>query len=146
MAPGFSVYLNNLGKLAKLMDEASDAFTEVAQTAKGPGRVAENALGFFGAATSFPQKYKAMCDNVAKGADQAAKSFEKSANEFIALEKRYAARDDFWAKKFGVKADNIKPDIPDLGSSKPGGSAPRTPRIVPLPNADPKQPKLPTQI
>jgi hypothetical protein len=89
-----------------------------------------------------------MCDNVVKGANQASRAFEKSANEFIALEKRYAARDDYWAKKFGVKADDIKPDIPDLGDNQPPQQQPGqpgTPRVVPLPNANPAQPKLPVQ-
>jgi hypothetical protein len=150
MAPGFSVYLANLGMLATLVDEASDAFAEVARTGAGPGRIAENAFGFIGRQSNFPQKYRSMCDNVVKGANQASRAFEKSADEFLALEKRYAARDDDWAKEFGVKADHIKPHIPDLGKQKlPAEGAPGqpgTPRIVPLPNANPEQPKLPQTI
>jgi len=147
MALGFSVYLNNLGDLAKLMDEASDAFAEVAKTGAGPGRIAENAFGFIGKVSNFPEKYRSMCDNVVKGANQASRAFEKSANEFIALEKRYAARDDYWAKKFGVKADDIKPDIPELGDNQqpPAPQKPGIPRVIPLPNANPAQPKLPVQ-
>jgi len=153
MASGFSVYLENLIQVAKYMDEAADAFDEVKKTANGPGRIAENALGFFGGASNFPVKYQSMCQNVANGADQARGAFLKAANEFIALEKRYAKRDEYWAKKFGVKADHIKPKIPDFDNEKPppdsGGehkpSPPGAPRVVPLPPAKVMPPRQPTQ-
>jgi hypothetical protein len=150
MASGFSVYLENLIQVAKYMDEAADAFDEVKKTANGPGRIAENALGFFGGASNFPVKYQSMCQNVANGADQARGAFLKAANEFIALEKRYAKRDDYWAKEFGVKADHIKPKIPDFDNEKPppgggGQQQPAPPRVVPLPPAKVMPPKQPTQ-
>jgi len=168
MAPGFSVYLNSLGKMATSMDGASDAFGEVAQIAGGEGRVASNALGFFGGLCNFPQKYSAMCDNVETGAIQTSRALSKAADEFVALERRYAARDDFYAKKFHIQADNIKPNIPDLdggasgkdeggppgngsgpsggtpgGSSAPGGSGPGGDGNPG--SGAPGQPKAPTQ-
>ena len=111
---GFSVYLGKLGEMAKGMDDAADEITKVAGAANGPARIGENTLGFFGAQTNFPQKYGALCQNVATAATKTVESFNKAAKQFIELERTYARDEDTYARKFHVEADHIKPHIPDL--------------------------------
>lgn len=132
---GFSVYLGSLGRMATAMDGAGDAFREVATYANGPARVATDALGIIGRACQWPEKYTAACDNVDRKARQAAGSFDKAASELIDIEKEYLARDDYYAGKFGLLADDEKyPDLPTLDDGPPPSPT------KPQPPAQPQQP------
>lgn len=147
MAPGFSVYLDSLGRMATSMDGAADAYSDVAGIAGGDARIASNALGFFGGLCNFPAKYKAMCDNVHAGAIQTNRALSKAAEEFLALERQYAHREDFYAKKFHIQADHIKPKIPDLAggaSGKDNGGQLNNGNAAPAGPGTPTQPKRPT--
>lgn len=137
---GFSVYIGSLGKMATSMDGAADSFRQVSDVANGPARVATDALGFIGRACQWPEKYKSACDNIHKKAQQAAKSFDKAAGELVEIEKEYIARDDYYANKFNLKADNNYPKLPNFDNPKPPPTQPRQPP------QQPAQPKLPTQI
>ncbi len=114
MPEGFSVYLNELGYMANYLEAASQELVKVGQTANGPARRAANALGKLGEVTNFAMKYNEACDLVRDRASAGAIAMHAAALELVSIEKEYAAKEDYWAKQFGIMNDGGAVDIPSI--------------------------------
>lgn len=112
---GFSVYLDKLGSMAIAMNAAATQLDHVRQIAGGAiARDAANALGVIGTQSNWPARYLAACTTAGVRTGEGVTSFDAAAAQLLALEKKYAADEHEYARKFDVLDDGRDVTVPTL--------------------------------
>lgn len=108
-ATSYSVVLDSLIGLSNGLDAAANDLLSVRKSVEYQTELGADTMGVLGRLSGFPQKYEEVRTTFKKRLDDGYTALYAAATEVLDAEKRYAAQDESWWRKYGYLKDNTKP-------------------------------------